>query len=373
MKRINIKISKDKDTYSIEIGKNVINQLSKKIRKYCPKTENVALIVDKNIPIRLKRKIFTSLRRYNVTKLEFLPSEKIKSISTANLIINKLISKNFNRNDLVIAIGGGIIGDITSFVASIYKRGLNFINVPTSLLAQVDSSIGGKTGVNTIHGKNLIGTFYQPKIVLIDVSFLMSLNKKELICGYAEILKHSLIKDKKFFNWLLANSKKILEDRNLNVLSVAIKKSCEIKKSFVVRDVSEKNLRKKLNFGHTFAHAIEAGTKYSKKINHGEAVLVGMILATQLSYTKKICSKSTLNNLKLIYRKNRLNIYLKKKFRFRNIPSLLKFMIHDKKNEDKKINLILIKEIGKVTEPGKYKFTKEVLKNDLKKLTNFNF
>ncbi len=373
MKKINIEISTGKDKYSIEIGKNVISKLSKKIQKHCPKTQNVALIIDKNIPGRLKRKIFTSVKRYNVIKLELSPSEKIKSMITIDLIINRLLSKNFNRNDLIIAIGGGIIGDITSFAASIYKRGLNFINIPTSLLAQVDSSIGGKTGVNTIHGKNLIGTFYQPKIVLIDVLFLTSLNKRELICGYAEILKHSLIKDKRFFNWLQSNSKKILEDRNLSVLSIAIKQSCEIKKSFVVKDVREKNLRKKLNFGHTFAHAIEAKTKYSKKINHGEAVLMGMILATQLSYQKKICSLSTLNDLKLIYKKNKLNTYLKKKFKLGNIPSLTTYMMHDKKNDDEKINLILIREIGKVSEPGKYKFSKEILKNDLKKLTNFNF
>ncbi len=373
MKRISIKISKNKDWYSIEIGKNIISQLSKRIQKHCPKTKNVALIIDKNVPTKLKRKIFYAVRKYNIMKLELNPSEKIKSMSTVDQIINKLLSKNFNRNDLIIAIGGGIIGDTTSFVASIYKRGLNFINVPTSLLAQVDSSIGGKTGVNTSYGKNLIGSFYQPKIVLIDVLFLMSLKKKELICGYAEILKHSLIKDKKFFNWLQLNSKKILEDRNLDILSSAIKRSCEIKKSFVINDVTERNLRMKLNFGHTFAHAIEARSKYSKKINHGEAVLIGMILATQLSYLKKICSLSTLNNLKLIYKKNKLDDYLKKKFKLVNIPSLLKFMVYDKKNNDQKINLILIKEIGRVTEPGKYKFSKMTLKNDFKKLTNFNF
>ena len=146
--------------------------------------------------------------------------------------------------------GGGITGDVSGFVASIFKRGLNFINIPTTLLAQVDSSIGGKTGVNSKRGKNLIGSFFQPKLVISDTAFLKSLPKKEMVCGYAEILKHSIIKDKNFFNWLKSNTKFLLS-KEKSKLIYAIKKSCEIIKYFVNKDVNERILRMKLNFCHT--------------------------------------------------------------------------------------------------------------------------
>ena len=140
-----------------------------------------------------------------------------------NFYLNELLSKNFNRSDLIIAVGGGITGDVAGFIASIYKRGLNFINIPTTLLAQVDSSIGGKTGVNSIHGKNLIGSFYQPKLVIVDTSFLETLPKKQMVCGFAEILKHSIIKDKKFFKWLQKNTSFVLSKQS-DKLIYAIKK-----------------------------------------------------------------------------------------------------------------------------------------------------
>ena len=218
--------------------------------------------------------------------MPFEANEKNKSLSKVDYFLNILLSKNFNRSDLLIGVGGGITGDVAGFVASIYKRGISFINIPTTLLAQVDSAIGGKTGVNTSHGKNLIGSFSQPKLVLIDTAFIDSLPKREMICGYAEILKHSIIKDEKFFNWLEKNTKSILAKKPESLI-YAIKKSCQIKMYFVLKDVNEKNMRMILNFGHTFAHAIEAKNKYSKKITHGEAVLIGMILATKLSVLKK--------------------------------------------------------------------------------------
>ena len=176
------------------------------------------------------------------------------------------MSKNLNRSDLIIGFGGGITGDVASFVASIFKRGINFINFPTTLLAQVDSAVGGKTGVNSFQGKNLIGTFYQPKLVISDTLFLKSLSRKEMICGYAEILKHSLIRDKIFFEFLKKNFIKILS-HNHKVLEKTIYKSCLIKKEIVEKDDKEKNIRKVLNLGHTFAHAYEATIGYNKGLN----------------------------------------------------------------------------------------------------------
>ena len=190
------------------------------------------------------------------------------------------------------------------------------------MLAQVDSSVGGKTGVNSILGKNLIGTFYQPKLVISEVEILKSLPQRELICGYAEILKHSLILKNNFFNWLNKYSNQILIGRNLDLLTQAIIKSCEVKIFFVNKDIHEKNIRMILNFGHTFAHAIELQNNYSKKINHGEAVIMGMMMAAKLSYFKKVCSYKTLMQLENIYKANNLYFDLKKKFKKKSIKKL---------------------------------------------------
>ena len=364
MKNQEIKFKSKNHNYSILIGKNTLNVLPKKIKILCPKTKNIALIIDKNIPIKFRNDIKKKLRSYNLLILFFEANEKNKSINTVNYFLNKLLSKNFNRSDLISGVGGGITGDVIGFVASIFKRGINFINIPTTLLAQVDSAIGGKTGVNSNYGKNLIGSFFQPKLVVIDTTFINSLPRKEIICGYAEILKHSIIKDKDFFYWLKKNSKSIFK-KSSKELTYAIKKSCEIKNYFVSRDENEKDMRMILNFGHTFAHAIEVKNNYSKKITHGEAVLSGMILATKLSVIKKICSPKTLTEIKNIYLQNNLD-YTYKKYSNKNLLyKLIPYLKNDKKNNDEKINFILLKNIGKTALPNKSKISL----NKLKKLT----
>ena len=232
----------------------------------------------------------------------------------------------------------------------------------------MDAAIGGKTGVNSKHGKNLIGSFYQPKLVLSDITFLKSLPKKEIICGYAEILKHAIIFDKKFFEWLKLNTKYIL-DKNFGKLIYAIKKSCKIKLFFVNKDTNERNQRMILNFGHTFAHAIEVKNNYSKTTTHGEAVLAGIILATKLSVIKNVCNLKILKELISIYQKNNLNYTIKKYSNLKNITNLIPFLKNDKKNNDKKINFILLKKIGKTTQPNKQKISIEELKKNIR---NFN-
>ena len=357
-------------SYSIFIGNNIINLLPKKIKNICPNTKKVALIIDSKVPSKFKRLIKHKLKNYNLLILPFSASEKNKSFKKVNFYLNKILSKNFNRSDLIISLGGGITGDVAGFVASIFKRGINFINIPTTLLAQVDSAIGGKTGVNSNQGKNLIGSFYQPKLVVSDTSFLDSLPKKEMICGYAEILKHALIKDEKFFKWLESNSKYIFS-KNYKKLIYAIKKSCSIKLFFVNKDVNEKNLRMKLNFGHTFAHAIEVKNNYSKNITHGEAVLSGMMLATKISILKKVCSVATLDKIKNIYKSNGLIYTIKNYSKKNSIDSLILFLKNDKKNNDQKINFILLKRIGKTTEPNKYKISTQELKKFTKLITQY--
>ena len=370
MKNQEIKFKSKSHNYSIIIGKNSINILPKKIKSLCPKSKNIAFIIDKNIPIKFKTSLKKKLKNYNLLFLSFTANEKNKSFNSVNYYLKILLSKNFNRSDLIISVGGGITGDVAGFVASIFKRGINFINIPSTLLAQVDSAIGGKTGINSTFGKNLIGSFYQPKLVISDTSFLDSLSKKEMICGFAEILKHSIIKDKKFFNWLEKNSKQIFLKKNKELV-YAIKKSCEIKIYFVAIDVNEKGLRMVLNFGHTFAHAIEIKNNYSKNITHGEAVLSGIILETKLSVIKKICSSKTLGQIKNIYLKNNLDFSFRKYLNQNSINKLLPYLRNDKKNNDDKINFLLLKNIGKTALPNKSKISTKNLKNIVKAFSQY--
>ena len=354
--------------YSIFIGLGAIKLLRKQIGLVCPETKKVALIFDKRIPNKLKTKVKQQVSNYEVHTYQFFVDEKLKSFKNVNQLNEELIKKNFNRNDLIVAIGGGVIGDFAGFVASILKRGVNFINLPSTFLSQVDASIGGKTGINSSKGKNLIGTFYQPKLVISELSFLKSLPKREMICGFAEILKHAFISDKKFFNWIEKNTKKIIEQRNNLIINSAILKSCKIKISFVTRDEREKGDRAILNFGHTFAHGIEAASNFSKKVNHGEAVLIGMLLATKLSFHKKICSISTLNKIINFYKINNLPNSLKKYSLNKKLNRIVEHMKSDKKNKDSRINLILLKNIGKTTRPNAIKLSPKKMNLLIKKI-----
>ncbi len=370
MKAQEIKFKDLNCSYSVIIGSNIMSELPKRIKILCPKTKKIAIIFDKNVPIKFKSDLKKKLKKYNLFFYTFNPSEKTKSFKVINSYLNKLLNKNLNRSDLILSVGGGITGDTVGFLASIYKRGTNFINIPTTLLAQVDSAIGGKTGVNSAHGKNLIGSFYQPKLVISDTNFLNSLPRKEMICGYAEILKHSIIKDKFFFNWLKKNTKQVLLKKP-KYLIFAIKESCKIKMFFVSKDVNEKGLRMKLNFGHTFAHAIEVKNNYSKRLTHGEAVLSGMMLASRLSVIKKVCNFKTLNELENIYEQNKLSYTFKKYSNTNSITDLIPYLKNDKKNDDSKINFILLKSIGRTTKPGTNKISINTLKKYCKSISQF--
>ena len=370
MKIQEIKFKNLNTNYSILIGNNILKILPKKIKLLCSKTRKIALIFDNGVPNKYKKNIANKLKNYELISYNFKADEKTKSLKSVSLILQKLLKKKFNRSDLVICIGGGITGDISGFVASIFKRGINFINIPTTLLSQVDAAVGGKTGINSSQGKNLIGSFSQPKLVISDTSFLKSLKRKEIVCGYAEILKHALIKDINFFRWLKLNTKDIflLKEKQL---TYAITKSCKIKLFFVNKDANEKNLRMILNFGHTFAHAIEVKNNYSKKITHGEAVLAGMILAIKLSVIKKVCDKQILIDLLKIYKENNLNYTFKKYLDIREVNNLIPFLINDKKNNDEKINFILLNKIGKTAMPNKHKVSIKELREKIKQFKQY--
>jgi len=238
------------------------------------------------------------------------------------------------------------------------------VNIPTTLLSQVDSSIGGKTGINNKYGKNLIGTFYQPSLVISDINFLKSLPKRELICGYGEILKHALIADADFFNFLNKNGSEVLKLKS-PLIETAIFKSCSIKKKVVEADEKETGIRKILNFGHTFAHAYEATLGYSKKLNHGEAVILGIKTAARFSLLNKILNT---NEFELIENHlNQLNLpnNINKFFSTKNLNQILSFMKKDKKNNTKKINLVLLRGVGSPI--YKLQFTEKIISLFLRK------
>ena len=353
-------------SYPIYFGNNVLNATGKLIKKNLPAVKKIAIISDNKLPKILLKKLIKSTKRYDIKLFKLSANEKTKSLIVANRIIEQLLKNNFNRSDCVIALGGGIFGDLSAFVSNLTKRGIKFINIPTTLLAQVDASIGGKTGVNSNQGKNLIGTYYQPDFVISDISVLKSLPQREIIAGYGEILKHSLILDRNFFFWLGKNGKKIIFNKNNICIKQAIIKSCKIKSKIINRDEKEKNLRMILNFGHTFAHGFEATKNFSKKLNHGEAVILGMIIASELSNKKKLLSYKELTKIKNHYKDLKLLKNIKKIFKKNEVKKIVKYMKKDKKNVDKRINLILIKKIGRTTKPKQISLGENEIKRFLK-------
>ena len=345
MKPIKLRINTKTQEYPIIIGSNLLSNISKIMKDNSVHSKQCLLLIDKNISKKIILRIKKSLTKKNVYVHFFKANEISKNINSINKILDILLNKNFSRNDCLISVGGGITGDIGGFAASLFKRGMKFINIPTTLLSQVDSSIGGKTGVNTKYGKNLIGSFYQPNLVITDIEFLKTLPKREIICGYGEILKHSLIANKNFYNFLNKNSKNII---NLYspFLEKAIYESCKIKKDVVQKDEKEKGLRKILNFGHTFAHAYEATLKFSKKLNHGEAVMLGMITALNFSLQEKLIKKKEFQSIMNHFSNLNLPSSINRYFGSKDLNKILSFMSKDKKNSSNKINLILLKGVG---------------------------
>ena len=364
MKQNKLIVKTINEKYPIIIGSSLASNISKIFNENLIKFEKCLLVVDKNVPRKSVTKIKKCLKNKKLFLYFINANEKNKNQKTSDLIIKILLKKNFSRKDCLIALGGGITGDIGGFAASLFKRGLKFINIPTTLLSQVDSSIGGKTGVNTIFGKNLIGSFYQPKIVITDINFLRTLKKREIICGYGEILKHSLIYNKNFYKFLDKNFFNIINLKS-PYIEKAIYESCKIKKLVVEKDEKENGLRKILNFGHTFAHAFEASLNYSKKLNHGEAVILGINSALKFSHLRKILKSNEYDFIIKHLKKYQLPFSIKKYFSIKDLKKILYFMTTDKKNNSNQINLVLLKKIGHPVTNSK--FSKNILSSFLKK------
>ena len=345
MKPVSLKVKTKAHNYLIIVGSGLIKNILKIAKNNSINFKRCLLVVDKNIQKKSISVLKKSLKEKENYIHFFNASEKNKNQKSVNKIINILLNKNFSRDDCLISVGGGITGDVSGLAASLFKRGLKFINVPTTLLSQVDSSIGGKTGVNTKYGKNLIGSFYQPNLVISDIEFLRTLPKREIICGYGEILKHSIISNKRFYNFLEKNSKKIFNLQS-PFIEKSIYRSCKVKKKIVEKDENEKGLRKILNFGHTFAHAFEATLGYSKKLNHGEAVILGIKTALKFSLKKNLINQTDYNSLSNHITNCNLPSNINYYFKMKDINKILSFMLKDKKNNSNKISLVLLKKIG---------------------------
>ena len=345
MSPIKLSVKTKNQKYPIIIGKNLCTRIPQLSKTNGINFKLCLLVVDRNVPRNFIFTIKKSLKQKKVYIYYFNANEINKNINNVNKILKTLLDKNFSREDCLISVGGGITGDVAGFAASLFKRGMKFINLPTTLLSQVDSSIGGKTGVNTKYGKNLIGSFYQPNLVISDINFLKTLPQREIVCGYGEILKHSLIGDKKFFYFLNKNKDNIFK-LSSPFIEKAIYESCKIKKNVVQKDEREKGLRKILNFGHTFAHAYEATLGYSKKLNHGEAVILGIITALNFSLKKNMIKKKEFQTIIEHCNNSNLPTSINKFLNLKHLNKILDFMTKDKKNVSNKINLVLLKRIG---------------------------
>ena len=337
MKTININL--EKRSYPIYVGEGLLDNYD--LFKKHILNKKVAIITnDKIASLYLERFSNTLSVEKEIVPIVLPDGENFKNFETLNLIYDALLKNKANRQITLIALGGGVIGDITGFAAATFMRGVDFIQIPTTLLSQVDSSVGGKTGINHPLGKNMIGAFYQPKCVIADIKLLDTLSNKELSAGLAEVIKYGLIRDSSFFSWLESNIKGIIK-RDPQLLIEAVVRSCQNKADIVESDEFESGIRAILNLGHTFGHAIETASGYGKWL-HGEAIAIGMIMAAYLSEQMGWLSKEENQRIKSLILDANLPI---------NPPEISKqnfldLMQLDKKTKDDQINLVLQKGIG---------------------------
>ena len=351
---INVSINKEKSqlSYPIFVGNNLLLQSGNLLKKYI-NNKKIIIIYDNYFDQKYSsnnhfEQFIQSIKieTFSINLIGIPGGDKTKSMSQLTNIIEKVLSFGIDRDTIIIAFGGGVVGDIAGFAASILLRGINFIQIPTTLLSQVDSSVGGKTGVNGKLGKNLIGAFHQPLAVIADTIILKSLPDRELKAGFSEVIKYGLIKNKEFFIWLEGNCTKILNHDDLK-LKKTIMKSCSIKSEIIQDDEKENGKRALLNLGHTFAHAIESFGNYDGKIIHGEAVAIGICMAFGFSYKLGFCIHSDLERVINIFQKSKLPTSLK------DIPELsistsemMEKFKYDKKTKQGKLTFILNNKIG---------------------------
>ena len=331
-------------SYPIYIGSGLLDQAELYARHI--KARQVLVVTNEKVaPLYLDR-VLAQLKAYNTTQVILPDGEQHKSLDVLNQIFDALLQNKFGRSATLIALGGGVIGDMGGFAAACYQRGIPFIQIPTTLLAQVDSSVGGKTGVNHPLGKNMIGAFYQPQCVIADTNVLDTLDDRQLSAGLAEVIKYGLIRDAEFFGWLEGNMDALLA-RDKQALAYAIERSCINKAEVVAEDETETGVRATLNLGHTFGHAIETGMGYGEYL-HGEAVAIGTCQAADLSRRKGWLNDSDVERIVALFKRAKLPVYPPDAL---SPEQFLQFMSVDKKNVDGEIRLILLKAIGLATLP----------------------
>ncbi|WP_422667421.1 3-dehydroquinate synthase [Buchnera aphidicola] len=340
MEKINVILGKR--SYPISIGSGILQEDN--IFWPLEPGNQAMLVTNKTLANLLKDTVFYHLRKSGIRVDQVILSdgEQYKTLNEMELIISSLLEKKHARDTTLIALGGGVIGDLTGFAASVYQRGVRFIQIPTTLLSQVDASVGGKTAVNHLLGKNMIGSFWQPSSVIIDIDCLSTLPFNELISGIAEVIKYAILFDACFFEWIEKNIDQLLT-LNHKAISYCIKKCCELKANLISSDERENNLRALLNFGHTYGHAIEVHTGYGSWL-HGEAVSVGMIMAARTSELLGYLDKNDFKRILFLLKKTGLPVKGPKNM---SAASYLPYMIRDKKVISGEIRLVLPLSIGK--------------------------
>lgn len=340
---IRLNVALGKNSYEIRIGSELLPRLGPWLKERS-QVSKVVIITDTNVRGLYADSLVRGLETagFRVTVLEVPPGEEQKTLATAGQLYHRLAAVFTERNTPILALGGGVIGDLAGFVAATYMRGVPYIQVPTSLLAMADSSIGGKTAVDYGAMKNLVGAFYQPRLVMADVTTLKTLPRVELANGMGEVIKHAAIRDRDFFGFLQRNMAAAMEGK-INVLADIVAKNARIKALYVTADEKETGPRMLLNFGHTVGHAVEAVTDF--KIKHGQAVAIGMMAAARISWRSKIFPERELIKLEKLIRAAELPVDLPDMDDAAK-EKLIELIKHDKKVKNDKIRFILLKAIG---------------------------
>ncbi|MCG8429432.1 MAG: 3-dehydroquinate synthase [Chromatiales bacterium] len=326
-------------SYPIYIGANLLADTN--IYQRHIQHKQVMIVTNETVAPLYLTQVQSALSGCDTDAVILPDGESYKNLATWEKIFDRLLESRFNRQCTIVALGGGVIGDMAGFAAACYQRGVNFVQIPTTLLAQVDSSVGGKTGVNHPAGKNMIGAFYQPKCVIIDTETLNTLDDRQLSAGIAEVIKYGLIDDPEFLSWLDANMDKLLQ-RDTIALTYAIERSCQDKARVVAADELEAGRRALLNLGHTFGHAIEAGMGYGEWL-HGEAVATGMCMAADLSRRLGWLSQDDQDQVRALIRRAKLPVDPPRSL---TPEQFLELMAVDKKVMDGRVRLVLMKALG---------------------------
>ena len=359
MEKITVKIKEREKLYDVLIGSSIAASIAEFVRKR-HKNKKIVVVTDNNLKKLCQKTILNALKPLNPLLISIPTGESSKSREMKEKIEDKLLEKKYGRDTVIITFGGGVIGDLTGFVASTFDRGIPLIHVPTTLLAMGDSSIGGKTAVNTKHGKNLIGTTYQPDAVFADLDFLDTLPNNEFINGMAEIIKIAATSDKALFEFIEKNNGKIL-DRDKAALIYVIKRAIELKRDVVEKDEKESGLRQILNFGHTIGHALENYHNYKKK--HGHCISIGLVIESKIANLIGKLSNNEAKRIETLLNNFNLPVTVEKNI---GINKIMEIMEIDKKARNQRPRFIILEKIGKI-KSEKSNFSFEVDENIVRK------